>query len=1076
VKQGALFIFAGQGSLLPGWLADYSHIEPLSARLAVADGIARKRGLPSPSSYCFSPHLLDEDEQSAIELLSLFSAQVGIAESLVALGYRPSAITAHSFGEYAAMVASGAIRFDQGFELVRLRECASASRHALGYLIAISGSVEQCAEWLHGIEYEVALVNSPRQTVLAVQWNALIEVERTLKNASCAFIRLSLPQPYHSSWLAETQQRFHSFICQSAIRAEQIRTPLLSSVTSDWVRDPEEVTSLLSQQLIRPVNFVKQLRALSAVTSQYVEIGAKPVLLPFVKQTLEVESKQLISFFDIFGGRKTRETGGIEVPFDHSKQLTKVRAILARLTGFEIESITIEDRIQEDLGIDSLRMMEVLVEAAPEKATDSRTGSFAYPRTVGDLVRLAAGISATESESEVARSEAFEMAERVWLRSDLGDARAKALEASIFSLQEWLDRPVFEKRLVWVIRHSSPAGALDLIRRLRSVLSGKRFSFEFIGFCFDQNNRVEGQPFAALLLSLLKEGGMHSLRVIEYAQLPSQHELLNDLGQEKQFGEVHYAKRDGTARSISVLKPFQAEERLALPDRVLVVGGARGIGFELLDRLSWPSGTQLLIWGRSALSDELTDPLRRWRERGVGVQYARVDLTDAAEVTEQVDSLRTFAQGGTQFHIWNGAGMEMSRAFVQKSDGEVAIEWESKVLATQNLALLCESLRVDRVVQFSSVIREFGNQGQTIYAAANAFAESWLETALSDKVAVSIYQWPPWDSVGMTAKPTVALALKAAGVSLLPAAKAACFFEGELRAPMQKGALRRVSVFDPNDLALYRWPWPMSDRSCAQLGRPMHQNRGIAFAKVFTRSADPFLWDHCIDGKMVLPAAVGIVLLTQTAVASGRQFSAVTNLEIVRRLFTSSDAIGVRVGVDLGKSPPLLTLGNPMTGMRCHFSTAGFAPALSGPDARPRTASWDPSLLYGPKGFFHGPSFQMRESVTQYEGGLYSVPGVPVKAGLEALGFGGVPFALDCVFQLVSLASVTAFSKPALPTGVREAQFLPQAFNEESLKVFVQFRGKLGNHSAVAADAILVAPNGDAVGSLSDIRCDWLPD
>jgi acyl carrier protein len=88
------------------------------------------------------------------------------------------------------------------------------------------------------------------------------------------------------------------------------------------------------------------------------------------------------------------------------------------VTGYRVESIRIEDRLQDDLGIDSLKATEVIVEILEAKRSSGATGSFVdfqHARTVGDLVQALAQREQRAFPATKKRTPHFEWVQREWV-------------------------------------------------------------------------------------------------------------------------------------------------------------------------------------------------------------------------------------------------------------------------------------------------------------------------------------------------------------------------------------------------------------------------------------------------------------------------------------------------------------------------------------------------------------------------------------------------------------------------------------------------------------------------------------
>ncbi len=1065
--SGNVFVFSGQGALRPGWLAPLRSDPAIASRLFVADYLAAKHQLPKPSLYCFSPESLDPDEQVSIELFALFSAQVAIAEALAARGLRPAALTAHSFGEYAGLVTAGVLRFDQAFDAIALREQACPPRHSAGYLLAVSSDPDQCGRSLDGVPFWVALKNSSSQSVLALTWNNLLDAEARLASQGIGFRRLSLPQPYHSPLLQSADHKLKQRLQERAFKLQKARTPFLSSVTGEWVTETDSLPDILSKQLSQTVDFAGQIQKLQPIADTFIEIGSLSFLQPFILRSAPAAKTCF------FGELLAQDASVSRKPADGAldeEKLAGVRKLIARLTGYEIDRISVEDRIQEDLGIDSLKMMEIVVEVSPKSSELTVGSGLAYPRTVADLVRIAQNTATNGETNHPRRIPKFELMEFTPVPNELMPDSANPENGLVEDVQTWVSQPSLPGATTLVLRQEL-SDLSTFFAAFNLALSEPARNPRQVGFCFALETEEQGEAIAAFLKSLQKEGHVQALRIVVFDELPGDDEIARTLHHEFTHGSQSHLLRKKGQRFEFRPTPVTGGDGSHFPTRILVIGGASGIGAELIENLPWNQGTEITIWGRSALTPEHAQRMDRWREKGLGIRYQQIDASNKEQVLNQTEDLISFA-GVIDLHIWNGAGMERSRDFLLKVESEIQEELDAKLLTALNLVDLCRQLKVAHLIQFSSIIATYGNRGQTIYALSNAYADTLLSARLPTETALTVVRWPPWDSVGMTAKPIVQMALRASGVSLLGAKQAVTLFTQQVSRPLAKGQRLQISPMDLHDTALYQWPPALARKTLQRLGRAYLHDGQPSFARLFNRFADAALWDHRIGESTVLPAALGILMLAEVASKANAGNAGISQFEIHRRVASQTDTLAVRTYIDLTRSEMAFALGNPNVAFRARPLPV-CEPPLPAYKAEqdPVVKRIDGPSLYGTGKFFHGPMFQIGGKVAQTETGVLHCEVAAPKRGLEELGFGNAALALDFVFQLASLKAVQIHQRPALPVSVQKVWFAPEILVCEKITACLLYRANQPIPESVVADAQFLDAAGNLIGWMEEIRC-----
>jgi len=101
------FVFPGQGAAFPGMFKnEYFNFETIREKFEKADLMALKFGLQKISDYILNPEDLKKETLPIVRNLALFTLEVALHEFFVSKKIVPKIVTGHSFGEYAALVAS----------------------------------------------------------------------------------------------------------------------------------------------------------------------------------------------------------------------------------------------------------------------------------------------------------------------------------------------------------------------------------------------------------------------------------------------------------------------------------------------------------------------------------------------------------------------------------------------------------------------------------------------------------------------------------------------------------------------------------------------------------------------------------------------------------------------------------------------------------------------------------------------------------------------------------------------------------------------------------------------------------
>ena len=183
-------------------------------------------------------------------------------------GPLPQWLAGHSLGEYSALVAADALRFEDALPLVRFRAQAmqEAVPEGTGGIAAIVGldaaTVEQvCREAAQGEVLEPANLNSPVQVVIAGHRAA---VERGMarakdKGAKIATL-LPMSAPSHCSLMRPAAARLRERL--DAIEVRKPSIPVIQNRNVEASSDPSRIRDALVAQLDHPVRWVETVQYL----------------------------------------------------------------------------------------------------------------------------------------------------------------------------------------------------------------------------------------------------------------------------------------------------------------------------------------------------------------------------------------------------------------------------------------------------------------------------------------------------------------------------------------------------------------------------------------------------------------------------------------------------------------------------------------------------------------------------------------------------------------------------------------------------------------------------------------------
>jgi [acyl-carrier-protein] S-malonyltransferase len=281
------FIFPGQGSQYVGMGKEfYDQFRVAKEVFEEADDTLRF----SISILCFQgPEeelRLTENTQPAILTTSIAALKVLQTEK----GINPQFAAGHSLGEYSALVASGALRFAEAVQTVRLRgkfmqEAVPVGEGAMAAILGMEREeVEKlCEEAAAGEVLSPANFNCPGQIVIAGHLKAVHRAIEKVKQNGKRAVLLPVSAPFHSPLMKPAGARLEKALEEISVR--DLNVPVVTNVEAEINTSKEKVKDLLVAQVSSPVRWEESMRRMiKEGVEQVLEIGPGKVLSGLMKR------------------------------------------------------------------------------------------------------------------------------------------------------------------------------------------------------------------------------------------------------------------------------------------------------------------------------------------------------------------------------------------------------------------------------------------------------------------------------------------------------------------------------------------------------------------------------------------------------------------------------------------------------------------------------------------------------------------------------------------------------------------------------------------------------------------------
>ncbi|MBQ3997789.1 MAG: ACP S-malonyltransferase [Paludibacteraceae bacterium] len=277
------FVFPGQGSQFPGMCKDlYDAHKEAREMFRQADSLL---GF-SLSSVMFEG-TADDLKQTKVTQPAVFLHSV-VAQQLMTIE-TPNMVAGHSLGEFSALVACGALRFEDALLLVSARAQAmqAACEANPGTMAAVLGMPDEQVDELCKAQSGVVVAanfNCPGQVVISGEIEAVEAACVVMKeNGARRALRLPVGGAFHSPLMQPATEALQEAILRTEFRKPFC--PIYQNVTAKAETEPEIIRENLLKQLTAPVRWTQSVQNIIADgATQFYEYGPGDVLKGLIRK------------------------------------------------------------------------------------------------------------------------------------------------------------------------------------------------------------------------------------------------------------------------------------------------------------------------------------------------------------------------------------------------------------------------------------------------------------------------------------------------------------------------------------------------------------------------------------------------------------------------------------------------------------------------------------------------------------------------------------------------------------------------------------------------------------------------
>ena len=267
-------------------------------------------------------------------------------------------------------------------------------------------------------------------------------------------------------------------------------------------------------------------------------------------------------------------------------------------------------------------------------------------------------------------------------------------------------------------------------------------------------------------------------------------------------------------------------------------------------------------------SREIQSTLNRIKEAGGEAHYLQVDITNLEDLRNQLSPYKTKITG-----LLHGAGALADKYIEDKKESDFELVYGVKVDGLKNILSLISPEQIDFLILFSSVAGFYGNIGQSDYSLSNEILNKFAHHLKQSHPSchVLVIDWGPWD-----------------GGMVTP----------QLKRILTKKKIQVISLKEGTETLIELLHKPNSSPQWV-VGSPMpfpspKVGSDLQSYRIFRRlslRANPFLVDHVIGGKAVLPTvcAVGWFINNCEKLYPGFRFFSVRDYQVFKGIVFDQD-------------------------------------------------------------------------------------------------------------------------------------------------------------------------------------------
>ena len=286
VAPNVAWVFPGQGAQAVGMGQDLAAEHPAAREVFEAADAAL--GIPI-STICFEGPAEEltrtVNTQPAIVTHSIAALAAAVASGLIT--HRPAFVAGHSLGEYAALIAAGAVSFDDGVRLVQergrlMQEACDAEPSTMAAILGIEPDAlaAVCAK----AGAHICNINAPGNiTIGGTAASVEAASAAATEDGASRVVPLTVSGAFHTPLMQSAADGMRAVLGGVAFNAPGV--PVVSNVTAQPLTDGSAFAQELASQITSPVLWAASVGTMAAAgVTEVIEFGPGKVLTGLIRR------------------------------------------------------------------------------------------------------------------------------------------------------------------------------------------------------------------------------------------------------------------------------------------------------------------------------------------------------------------------------------------------------------------------------------------------------------------------------------------------------------------------------------------------------------------------------------------------------------------------------------------------------------------------------------------------------------------------------------------------------------------------------------------------------------------------